>query len=246
MTRATGGAGWGATSTRSRVFPYAYSRASSVVLIPSCPPSSSINRTLGTRFASLMRVCGSGRRGGSNPPRLRGLKCPSPSSCRPPLEMKKPLARSGRGSRQPSSVEPPKRELGGERRFRPCLPGNKGSKFRPEFLEREGGLLPAVLPNREGVLRLLVPVDDDEGDLFDLGVSDPLADGVVGVVHLHAAAVEPAGEVVRRSPVALADGEDPDLDGCEPEGERAGVVLGQNADEALEGAHQRPMDHVRD
>jgi hypothetical protein len=30
--------------------------------------------TLETRIASLMRVCGSGRRGGSNPERLRGLK----------------------------------------------------------------------------------------------------------------------------------------------------------------------------
>ncbi len=36
MTRATGGSAWAATSTRSRFFPYAYSRASSVVLIPSC------------------------------------------------------------------------------------------------------------------------------------------------------------------------------------------------------------------
>src|SRR3954465_3923782 len=168
MTRATGGAAWGATSTRSRFFPYAHSRAPPLLLVPSCPPSSSINRTLGTRIASLMRVCGSGRRGGSNPPRLRGPKCPSPSSCRPPLEMKKPLARSGRGSRQPSSVEPPKRELGGERRFRPCLPGTQGSKFCPKICQRKGGLATSVLANREGIVRFPLPVDDDERDLLEL------------------------------------------------------------------------------
>src|SRR6476469_5252805 len=56
MTRATGGSACAATSTRSRFLPYAYSRASSVVLIPSCCPSSPIRRTRGTRIASLMRV----------------------------------------------------------------------------------------------------------------------------------------------------------------------------------------------
>src|SRR5262249_29218687 len=171
MTRATGGSAWAATSTRSRFLPYAYSRASSVCLIPSCCPSSPIRRTRGTRIASLMRVCGSGLRGASNPPeRLRGLQCPSPSSCCPPRSTKNPLACSGAASRQPSSVEPPSSRPGGERRLRPCLPGTKGSKFGLEFLERQGFLRPAVLADRERLVRLLVAVDDHVRDLVDLGV----------------------------------------------------------------------------
>src|SRR5437660_9994303 len=104
--------------------------------------------------------------------------------------MKKPLSRSGRGSRQPArsrtQIEPPKRELGGERRFRPCLPGNQGSKFALEFSKRQGALLPSPLAHGEALVALLVPVDDHEGDLLDLGVADPLADRLVGVVDLDA------------------------------------------------------------
>src|ERR1700750_2011310 len=187
MTRATGGSAWAATSTRSRFLPYAYSRASSVVLIPSCSPSTPIKRTRGTRIASLMRVCGSGLRGASNPPeRLRGLKCLSPSSCCPPRSTKKPLACSGVGSRQPSSVDPPSARPGGERRLRPCLPGTKGSKFGLKILQRQRFLAPAVFPDRERLVRLLVAVDDHVRDLRDFRVPDPLADGVVGLVHVHA------------------------------------------------------------
>src|SRR5215218_2484640 len=104
--------------------------------------------------------------------------------------MEKPLACSGRGSRSTRSnehsVEPPKRELGGERRFRPCLPGLKGSKFRPEFSQRQGALLPATLADRQALLALLVAVDDHKRDLRQLGVPDPLAHGLAGIVHLNA------------------------------------------------------------
>src|SRR5215475_6001627 len=119
--------------------------------------------------------------------------------------MKKPLTRSGRESRQPDSVEPPKRELGGERRFRPCLPGIKGSKFGLEISQRERALVAAVLPDREGVIRLFVAVDDDERDLLDLGVPDALADGLVGVVDLDTVRLEARGKLDGSRPVALAD-----------------------------------------
>src|SRR5919108_477710 len=78
MTRATGGSAWAATSTRSRFLPHAYSRASSVALIPTCSPFSSINLTFGARIISLIRACGTGARSGSTV--LRGLKDLSPSS----------------------------------------------------------------------------------------------------------------------------------------------------------------------
>src|SRR5436305_1704507 len=245
ITRATGGSACAATSTRSRFLPYAYSRASSVVLMPSCSPFSPISRTLGTRIASLMRVWGSGRRGGSNPARLRGLKCLSPSSSFPPSVMKKPLVCSGRRSRQPArsrtQIEPPKRELGGERRFRPCLPGTQGSKFCPEIGQRKGGLPAAVLADRERVVGLLVAVDDHIGDLLQLRVPDPLADGVVRVVDFDAVAVQLRREVAGRLGVALADRNDPDLDRGEPEREGAGVVLGEDAGKPLERTEQRAV-----
>src|SRR3954451_4016731 len=111
--------------------------------------------------------------------------------------MEKPLACSGRGSRSTRSiehsVEPPKRELGGERRFRPCLPGFKGSKFLPEFRKREGALIPSTLPDRQALGALLVAVDDDERDLLELGVPDPLPHGLAGVLALDPNAPERLG-----------------------------------------------------
>src|SRR4029079_4959955 len=102
--------------------------------------------------------------------------------------MEKPLACSGRGSRSTRSiehsVEPPKRELGGERRFRPCLPGIQGSKFLPEIDQGERALLPTSLPDRQALGTFLVAVDDHERDLLELGVADPLADGLPRLVHL--------------------------------------------------------------
>src|SRR3954469_19787890 len=104
--------------------------------------------------------------------------------------MEKPLACSGRGSRSTRSiehsVEPPKRELGGERRFRPCLPGFKGSKFLPEIGQREGALVTPALPDRKALGAFLVAVDDHERDLLELGVPDPLADGLARLVDVDA------------------------------------------------------------
>src|SRR3954451_8564772 len=102
--------------------------------------------------------------------------------------MKKPLVCSGRGSRQPvrsrTQIEPPKRELGGERLVRPCLPGAKGSKFRPEFLQREGGLATSVLADRERLVGLLVPIDDRHRDFLPLAIPYSLAAGVARAVDL--------------------------------------------------------------
>jgi len=91
-----------------------------------------------------------------------------------------------------------------------------------------------VRSDRQRLVRLLVAVDDDERDLLDLGVPDPLADGVVGVVDLDPMGAELRRERPRSLAVPLADREDPDLDRGKPEWEGAGVMLGQDPDEALE------------
>src|SRR5262245_59209999 len=56
MTRQTGGSACAATSTRSRSRPYAYSRASSAGVMPSCAPSAPIKRTRTASICSLIRA----------------------------------------------------------------------------------------------------------------------------------------------------------------------------------------------
>ena len=46
-------------------------------------------------------------------------------------------------------------------------------------------MLPTSLPDGEGVVGFLVAVDDHVGDLLELGVTDPLADGLLALVDAH-------------------------------------------------------------
>src|SRR6266571_6036066 len=55
MMRHTGGTALGETSTRSRPFSSAMRMASCVGMTPSCPPSSAMTRTSGTRMRRLTR-----------------------------------------------------------------------------------------------------------------------------------------------------------------------------------------------
>ena len=86
------------------------------------------------------------------------------------------------------------------------------------------------------------------GHLVELGVADPLADGLVAVVDLDAVpgVAQPVGERVRGVAVRVADRDDAHLHGREPEREGAAVVLDQDPDEALERAEQRAVDDARD
>src|SRR5581483_5808147 len=134
--------------------------------------------------------------------------------------------------------------FGGERRFRPCLPGTKSSKLGAEIYERPRRLGAAPLADRERLVALGVAVDDGERDLLDLGVADPLAHRLVRLVDLDAERGEPGRERVRRLAMALADRDDPHLHRRDPERESARVVLGEDADEALERAEERAVDDV--
>src|SRR6478672_13332267 len=159
---------------------------------------------------------------------------------------KKPLTCSGRRVSQPASVEqsiqPPKRELGGERRFRPCLPDTQGSNSRLEISQRECALAPTVLPDRKRVVGLLVAVHAHERDLPELGVPDALGDSLVGLVDLDPVRPQARRQLGRRRPVALAHRDDADLDRRQPERERPGPVLDQEPDQALERAVERAVD----
>src|SRR5215471_6089634 len=192
MTLATGGSAWAATSTRSSPLDSAWASASFVCLIPSCVPSSSINLTRGARMFSLIRVWGTGRTGSTN--RL-GLKDFSPS-CWFLLQTTKTAARKQRPLSPSSrdSVEPPRSSAREVRRQVPLLlAGLQATKFFEQDCKRFRRLLSAVLADRERLLGLLVAVDDHVRDLLDLGVADPLADGLVRVVDLDAVG-NPGGE----------------------------------------------------
>ena len=91
----------------------------------------------------------------------------------------------------------------------------------------------------------LVAEDEDEGDFLQAEVADL---GVHLFVARSSSTRRPAasrllctcfGVVV----VLFADGDEADLDGGEPEGEGAGVVLDEDAEEAFDGAEERAVDH---
>src|SRR5690348_12721861 len=171
MTLQTGGSACAATSTRSRFFAYAYSRASSEVLIPSWAPSSSIRRTRGTLMASLMRVVSrlTGRTGSIG--RRRGLKDRSPSGAYSSSSRCHAAARS---SSRSTRLNPTRARLAREVRngSAPAFQESKGSKLRHEVGKPEGLLRPAALPDGQALLALAVAVDDHVGDLLQLGLAD--------------------------------------------------------------------------
>src|SRR5438270_6993574 len=242
MTLQTGGSACAATSTRSRFFAYAYSRASSDVLIPSWAPSSSIRRTRGTLMASLMRVVSRllGRTGSIG--RRLGLKARSPSGAYSSSSRCHAAARSSSRSTRLN----PTRALGpgGEERVRSCFSGLEGSKPRDEIGKAERFLLPAMAADGKALLALPVPVDDDERDLFQLGGADSLPDRLGRLPNVGPVAGLAQAQRDRLAAVAMSnpDREDPHLDRCEPEREAARVVLDEDAHEALERAEECPVD----
>src|SRR5258707_13660481 len=60
-----------------------------------------------------------------------------------------------------------------------------------------------------------------------------------------AEALESFGDMLRVVGDFFTDRADFDLHGSEPEREGSGVVLDENAEEALDGAEQRAVDHER-
>jgi hypothetical protein len=90
--------------------------------------------------------------------------------------------------------------------------------------------------DRERFVGFLVAVDDRERDLLELGVPDPLADGVVAVVELDP--VAGLAQLCRQRSGHLSvigpSLHDPDLHRREPERELAAEVLDQDPDEPLQ------------
>src|SRR3954451_24345218 len=135
---------------------------------------------------------------------------------------------------------------GGEERVRPCFSDGQRSKLCHEFRQRFRGLAASALADCQAFVALPVAEDDDEGDLLELRGPDPLADRLRRLTDVDAVALgaQALGDRGSGAEVRLTDRQEPHLDGRDPEGERPGEVLGEDADEALEGAEERPVDDV--
>ena len=95
--------------------------------------------------------------------------------------------------------------------------------------------------------RFLIAEDEHIRDLLALCLADLVADLLVAQIGLDAQAslLQTVGNVLGVVVRAVSDGHDLDLHGREPQRERAGIVLGEDADEALDGAEADAVDHDR-
>src|SRR3954452_17240830 len=222
--RQTGGRASGATSTRSRSRSWAMASACSVGMTPTCSPFSSMSRTCGMRMRSLILVVS---RSGGRRSNLRGTGTQN-------WNCAKKWVNAG-------SVPQPE----GLKRAFARLTGDAVGELRDRH---RAGVAVAVLTHghRRG-LGLAVADDQHVGHLAQLAVADLAPDRLRAVVDLGADAGrdQPVAHLRGRLVVAVGDRQHERLDRRQPDRELAGVVLEQNADEALVGAHERAMDHHR-
>src|SRR5690554_2555215 len=103
----------------------------------------------------------------------------------------------------------------------------------------------AIAERDRAGLGVLATGDEDEGNLLRARIADLLAEAVVREVDLgpDAFGVQAPHDVLQVlvERVGHRDGEN--LNGSEPRGERPGVVLDEDREEALDRAEQRAMDH---
>lgn len=106
----------------------------------------------------------------------------------------------------------------------------------------------AAMADRNGAGFSLFCADDEHvGNFLELGVADFCLELFVAVVEMDAKVVafESFGDVLGVIGNFFANGANLDLDRREPQGECAGVVLDQDAEESFDGPKQRPMHHER-
>ena len=116
------------------------------------------------------------------------------------------------------------------------------------MVSRSGGVSRAVLAHRHRPVALLALADHEHvGDLPQLAIADLARDRLVARVQLHARPprAQPLGHGGAVLVEAIGHRQHNHLHGREPERKLTGVVLDQDADEALERSQQRTMDHRR-
>src|SRR5262245_37734306 len=141
-----------------------------------------------------------------------------------PRRARAALGRAARSRATHSEVGSPRADLAGE-------VGEQA--VHRDVLE----LLARAVPQADRTRRpLALARDDHVGHLAHLGVPDAIAELLVAIVELgpHAGRPEPLVHSAGVVEVLLADRQDAGLDGRQPGREGAGVVLGEDAYEALE------------
>ena len=124
------------------------------------------------------------------------------------------------------------------------------SDLRGQGLDGRGAQVPGLAVAHATVPRLdfLVPHHQHVGDLLHLGLADLVAHLLVAVVHVRRAPRarrSSSAHLARVLVVPLGHRDDHRLHRRQPERERARVVLDQHAEEALQAAQQRAVDHDR-
>ena len=134
-------------------------------------------------------------------------------------------------------------------RPRVCRPRRRGApRSRRRRRRARGRRSPARLTPTVPCSTSSSPTTSTYGTFSQLGPADARPERVgVGVDQLDAPAVGPEAidELARVVVVTVGDREDRRLHRRQPRGERAGVVLGEDGEEPLDGAEQRPVDHHR-
>src|SRR5262245_57405082 len=237
MIRHTGGWASGATSTRSNSCWRAVSRAWAIGMMPSCSPLALTTRTSRTRMPSLIRmslawligvllVSWSAR---GRPPRGWG------PAGRGTTQLRKGLRPTGRSRAAHGETGLARGDLAGEI-GEDAVDGHSAEIIARAVAEAHGPVLGLPRADHQHV-----------GHLAHLRVADAVAELLVAVVELGAQARGPQPPVHRACvlDVLLADREHARLHRRQPRRKRAGVVLDEHPDEALERAQDRAVHHDR-
>src|SRR5215210_4941524 len=124
-----------------------------------------------------------------------------------------------------------------------------GRELRRGLVERERAAvaLPVAAQRDRALLRLAVANHEHVRHLAQLGLADLAPDRLRAGIDLDSQAGLPqrGGGLTGVAGVAVGDRQHDRLDRRQPERELSRVVLDQDPDEALERAHQRPVDHHR-
>ena len=128
--------------------------------------------------------------------------------------------------------------------------GDRFFKKRAEFLEGNGDLLVLAIGaiGDESFLLFLIADHEGKGHFLDLAQAEAVAELFIAIIDLDAESVvlEDLLELMGVFPMDFGvDRQDLDLDGREPSGEGAAIVLGDDADEALDRAEDNAVQEVR-
>jgi len=131
---------------------------------------------------------------------------------------------------------------------RTLLPGcGLGNHFLHEFLELDRSFVSLVAaPNGDGpLLRLTAAENEHVRDLEKLGVTDLRAHLLLAQVGFYpdAAVEQDAANLLRVRDLGVGDRDEARLDGCQPQGKIAAVMLDEGREETLQGAEERAVDH---